>query len=199
MKKNRNSNPKQAMGEVRIIAGLWRGRKLPVLNAEGLRPTTDRVKETLFNWLMMDVAGSRCLDCFAGSGSLGIEALSRQAQAVVFLEKFANAANQLKKNLVSLKTDNGSVIHTDSLQFLIQLNTSDPFDIVFVDPPFHQGFVPQVLTSLAQNNWLADNALIYVETEKNHPPLQLPEHWQILKEKTAGQVVSRLIQCEKAL
>ncbi|MDO4699052.1 MAG: 16S rRNA (guanine(966)-N(2))-methyltransferase RsmD, partial [Pasteurellaceae bacterium] len=110
MKKNRNSAPKQAMGEVRIIAGLWRGRKLPVLNAEGLRPTTDRVKETLFNWLMMDVAGSRCLDCFAGSGSLGIEALSRQAQAVVFLEKFANAANQLKKNLVSLKTNNGNVI-----------------------------------------------------------------------------------------
>ncbi|VEI48801.1 putative methylase [Actinobacillus equuli] len=71
---------------MRVIAGLWRGRKLPVLNAEGLRPTTDRVKETLFNWLMNDVAGSRCLDCFAGSGSLGIEALSRQAQAVVFLK-----------------------------------------------------------------------------------------------------------------
>ncbi|MDO4697834.1 MAG: RsmD family RNA methyltransferase, partial [Pasteurellaceae bacterium] len=103
--------------------------------------------------------------------------------------------NQLKKNLVSLKTNNGNVIRTDSLQFLAQPNTAEPFDIVFVDPPFHQGFVPQVLASLAENDWLADNALIYVETEKNHPPLQLPEHWQILKEKTAGQVVSRLIRC----
>lgn len=134
MKKNRNPQQKQALGEVRIIAGLWRGRKLPVLNAEGLRPTTDRVKETLFNWLMMDIAESRCLDCFAGSGSLGIEALSRQAQAVVFLEKFANAANQLKKNLQALKTEKGKVFNTDSLLFLAQKNSEAPFDIVFIDP-----------------------------------------------------------------
>lgn len=194
MKKTRISTQNRPTGEVRVIAGLWRGRKLPVLNAEGLRPTTDRVKETLFNWLMMDIAGSRCLDCFAGSGSLGIEALSRQAQAVVFLEKFADAANQLKKNLVSLKAENGKVIQTDTLQFLAQKNSEAPFDLVFVDPPFHQGFVPQVLTALEQNGWLAENALIYIETEKNHSPLTLPEHWQVIKEKTAGQVVSRLIR-----
>ncbi|KDD81653.1 16S rRNA (guanine(966)-N(2))-methyltransferase RsmD [Glaesserella parasuis] len=194
MKKTRISTQNRPAGEVRVIAGLWRGRKLPVLNAEGLRPTTDRVKETLFNWLMMDIAGSRCLDCFAGSGSLGIEALSRQAQAVVFLEKFADAANQLKKNLVSLKAENGKVIQTDTLQFLAQKNSEMPFDLVFVDPPFHQGFVPQVLTALEQNGWLAENALIYVETEKNHSPLVLPEHWQVVKEKTAGQVVSRLVR-----
>ncbi len=194
MKKTRISTQNRPAGEVRVIAGLWRGRKLPVLNAEGLRPTTDRVKETLFNWLMMDVAGSRCLDCFAGSGSLGIEALSRQAQAVTFLEKFADAANQLKKNLVSLKAENGKVIQTDTLQFLTQKNSEMPFDLVFVDPPFHQGFVPQVLTALEQNGWLTENALIYVETEKNHSPLVLPEHWQVIKEKTAGQVVSRLIR-----
>ena len=186
MKKNRNSSQNRPMGEVRIIAGLWRRRKLPVLNAEGLRPTTDRVKETLFNWLMTDIAGARCLDCFAGSGSLGFEALSRQAQAVTFLEKFAD--------LASLGTDKGRVIHTDSLQFLAQQNVAEPFDIIFVDPPFHQGFVPQVLERLKQNGWLADNALIYVETEKQHPPLLLPENWQVIKEKTAGQVVSRLIQ-----
>lgn len=194
MKKERNTTQNRGLGEVRVIAGLWRGRKLPVLNAEGLRPTTDRVKETLFNWLMMDVAGSRCLDCFAGSGSLGIEALSRQAQAVVFLEKFANASAQLKKNLNALKAENGTVFHTDTLQFLSQKNSNAPFDIVFVDPPFHQGFVPQVLNALAQNGWLAENALIYVETEKTHAPLDLPESWQVLKEKTAGQVVSRLIR-----
>lgn len=195
MKKNRNSpKPVQQMGEVRVIAGLWRGRKLPVLNAEGLRPTTDRVKETLFNWLMNDIAYSRCLDCFAGSGALGIEALSRQAQAVVFLEKFATAANQLKKNLQALKSENGTVINTDTLQYLAQKNSGEPFDIVFIDPPFHQGFVPQVLHLLAENHWLAENAILYVETEKNHPPLCLPEHWQVLKEKNAGMVTSRLIQ-----
>ena len=198
MRKIPNSKPQKqtlkAMGEVRVIAGLWRGRKLPVLNAEGLRPTTDRVKETLFNWLMMDVANARCLDCFAGSGSLGIEALSRQAQAVVFLEKFANAAQQLKKNLASLKTDKGTVINTDTLAYLAQKNNDNPFDIIFIDPPFHHQFVPQILPLLQQNNWLAENALIYVETEKNHPPLPLAENWQIIKEKSAGMITSRLIQ-----
>lgn len=198
MRKTPNSKPqKQApksMGEVRVIAGLWRGRKLPVLNAEGLRPTTDRVKETLFNWLMMDVANARCLDCFAGSGSLGIEALSRQAQAVVFLEKFATAAQQLKKNLTSLKTDKGTVVNTDTLSYLAQKNSSEPFDIIFIDPPFHHQFVPQILPLLQENNWLAENALIYVETEKNHPPLLLAENWQVIKEKSAGMVTSRLIQ-----
>ena len=198
MRKTPNSKPQKqtskAMGEVRVIAGLWRGRKLSVLNAEGLRPTTDRVKETLFNWLMMDVANARCLDCFAGSGSLGIEALSRQAQAVVSLEKFANAAQQLKKNLASLKTDKGTVINTDTLTYLSQKNSTEPFEIIFIDPPFHHNFVPQVLTLLQQNNWLAENALIYVETEKNHPPLLLAKNWQVIKEKSAGMVTSRLIQ-----
>lgn len=113
---------------------------------------------------------------------------------MVFLEKFTNAANQLKKNLQALKTENGKVFNTDSLQFLSQKNSEDPFDIVFIDPPFHQGFVPQILVRLAENNWLAPNALLYVETEKTHPPLDLPENWQIIKEKTAGQVVSRLIR-----
>lgn len=198
MKKNRSGTLEKAQarptGEVRVIAGLWRGRKLPVLNAEGLRPTTDRVKETLFNWLMNDIAGSRCLDCFAGSGSLGIEALSRQAQAVVFLEKFANAANQLKKNLITLKTNNGKVMQGDSLQYLAQKNSEAPFDVVFIDPPFHQNFVPKTLELLAQNGWLAPSALLYVETEKTHAPLNLPEGWQVLKEKSAGMVTSRLIQ-----
>lgn len=179
-----------------MIGGRWRGRKLPVLNAEGLRPTTDRVKETLFNWLMMDIAHARCLDCFAGSGSLGIEALSRQAQAVTFLEKFATAADLLAQNLKRLAAENGKVVQTDSLAYLAQANPQAPFDIVFVDPPFHQHYVPQVLTHLVRNGWLAANALIYVETEKNHLPLELPSHWQTIKEKTAGQVVSRLIRCE---
>lgn len=194
MKKTQNSMKSRQMGEVRIISGLWRGRKLPVLNAEGLRPTTDRVKETVFNWLMHDIAYARCLDCFAGSGSLGLEALSRQAQAVTFLEKFAKASQQLKNNLMLLKTNNGKVINTDTLQFLSQKNSKSPFDVIFIDPPFHKGFVPQVLALLEKNNYIAPNGLLYVETEKNHPTLDLPKNWQILKEKQFGQVASRLIQ-----
>ena len=192
--KAKSIQKQQSLGEVRVIAGLWRGRKLPVLNAEGLRPTTDRVKETLFNWLMSDIADSRCLDCFAGSGSLGIEALSRQAQAVVFLEKFTNAAAQLKKNLEKLKTEKGVVFNVDTLQFLAKPNQDKPFDIVFIDPPFHHQLVPKVLALLAQNHWLSAQAIIYVETEKDHPPLVLPKGWQIIKEKSAGMVTSRLIQ-----
>ena len=113
MKKMQVQNAK---GEVRIIAGLWRGRKLPVLNAEGLRPTGDRVKETLFNWLMPYIVDSHCLDCFAGSGSLGFEALSRQAKQVTFLELDKTVANQLKKNLQTLKTttEQAQVINQNS-------------------------------------------------------------------------------------
>ena len=128
MKKMQVQNAK---GEVRIIAGLWRGRKLPVLNAEGLRPTGDRVKETLFNWLMPYIVDSYCLDCFAGSGSLGFEALSRQAKQVTFLELDKTVANQLKKNLQTLKTTNeqAQVINQNSLEFLKQAQNQPHFDV----------------------------------------------------------------------
>jgi len=128
MKKMQVQNAK---GEVRIIAGLWRGRKLPVLNAEGLRPTGDRVKETLFNWLMPYIVDSHCLDCFAGSGSLGFEALSRQAKQVTFLELDKSVANQLKKNLQTLKTttEQAQVINQNSLEFLKQAQNQPHFDV----------------------------------------------------------------------
>ena len=176
MKKMQVQNAK---GEVRIIAGLWRGRKLPVLNAEGLRPTGDRVKETLFNWLMPYIVDSHCLDCFAGSGSLGFEALSRQAKQVTFLELDKNVANQLKKNLQTLKTT------TEQNQ--------PHFDVVFLDPPFHFGLAEQAIALLEEKNWLLPHALIYVETEKDKP-LSVPNNWQLLKEKTAGMVSYRLYQ-----
>ena len=135
MKKMQVQNAK---GEVRIIAGLWRGRKLPVLNAEGLRPTGDRVKETLFNWLMPYIVDSHCLDCFAGSGSLGFEALSRQAKQVTFLELDKTVANQLKKNLQTLKTTNeqAQVINQNSLEFLKQVQNQPHFDVVFFGSTF---------------------------------------------------------------
>ncbi|MCQ9120498.1 MULTISPECIES: 16S rRNA (guanine(966)-N(2))-methyltransferase RsmD [Rodentibacter] len=192
MKKSQGQSPK---GEVRIIAGLWRGRKLPVLNAEGLRPTGDRVKETLFNWLMPYIHQAKCLDGFAGSGSLGLEALSRQAEKVTFLEKDKTVAHQLKKNLQTLKCteEQAQVLNQNCLDFLKQPQNQPHFDVVFLDPPFHFGLAEQAIRLLIENNWLHPNALIYVETEKENP-LNTPENWTLLKEKTTGMVSYRLYQ-----
>ena len=200
MRKTPNSKPQKqsskAMGEVRVIAGLWRGRKLPVLNAEGLRPTTDLVKETLFNWLMMDVANARCLDCFAGSGSLGIEALSRQAQAVVFLEKFATATQQLKKNLASLKTDKGTVINTDTLAYLAQKNNDNPFDIIFIDPPYAINLWQPILENLLDNALIHADSRIYLEADKPlHSILDddTSAKFTLIKSTKVGQAMAYLL------
>lgn len=201
MKKNINQrgSTQSTKGEVRIIGGLWRGRKLPVLNSQGLRPTGDRVKETLFNWLMPYITDSRCLDCFAGSGSLGLEALSRQAKRVVFVELNKTVANQIIKNLQLLKCEQGEVVIQNSLDFLKQPKNpphfepagKDKFDIVFIDPPFHFNLAQQTVFLLEQNYWLNPNALIYIETEKdNH--LNIPTNWLLLKEKITGMVSYRL-------
>ena len=193
MKKAQVQNAK---GEVRIIAGRWRGRKLPVLNANGLRPTGDRMKETLFNWLMPHILDSRCLDCFAGSGSLGFEALSRQARQVTFLELDKTVANQLKKNLQTLPLEGlqqAEVINQNSLDFLRHVPNEPTFDLVFLDPPFHFCLAEQAIALLDEHRWLAPEALIYVETEKGKA-LSAPADWRLLKEKTTGQVCCRLYQ-----
>ena len=183
-------------GEVRIIAGLWRGRKLPVLTSQGLRPTSDRVKETLFNWLMPYIVDSECLDCFAGSGSLGFEALSRQAAKVTFLELEKAVAQQLSKNIQTLKcADRAQVVNQNSLQFLNQPQNQPHLDLVFLDPPFNFDLAEQAITLLDKNHWLRPQALIYVETEKDKG-LNVPESWALLKEKNSGQVSYRLYQVE---
>lgn len=189
----KKTNLSNAKGEVRIIAGLWRGRKLPVLSAQGLRPTGDRVKETLFNWLMPYIVQSCCLDCFAGSGSLGFEALSRQANKVLFIELDKQVANQLKQNLQQLKCTNAEVLNQNTLQWLTAPQPQPQFDVVFVDPPFHFNLAQQALDLLEQHHWLKDGAIVYVETEKDHV-LQLDQNWNLLKEKITGQVHSRLYQ-----
>ncbi len=186
-----------AKGSIRIIAGKHRGRKLPVLMAEGLRPTTDRVKETVFNWLVPYIQDSRCLDCFAGSGGLGFEASSRGAKSVTFLEFNKAAAEQLKQNQQLLKITDVNIIHTDALSFLktFDQEKNQPFDLVFLDPPFRKQFVAKSAELLNQG-WLAENAIIYVEMESEHNVKagdeQLPTNWQLLKEKIAGQVAYRL-------
>lgn len=176
-------------GQIRIIAGQWRGRKLPVPESEGLRPTTDRVRETLFNWLAPVIRGAHCLDCFAGSGALGLEALSRYAESATLLEFQRPVAQQLEKNLALLQ-GNGRVIHTNALQWLA--GAGQPFDVVFLDPPFRQGLLTETITLLEQQGWLADNAWIYVEAEAESSATDVPVTWALHREKIAGQVAYRL-------
>ncbi|MCL1042545.1 16S rRNA (guanine(966)-N(2))-methyltransferase RsmD [Shewanella marisflavi] len=185
-----------ASGQVRIIAGQWRSRRLPIHDLEGLRPTTDRVRETLFNWLASDLPGARVLDCFGGSGALCFEALSRYAKYAKVFELQASAAKQLNQNLATLKCDCADVVQGDTLA---QLKTppTEGFDIVFIDPPFRKGLAQACIDGLIAQCWLNDDALVYVETESEHPPLKLPSNWIPLKEKKAGQVTFRLFQVEK--
>ncbi|OCG21939.1 MULTISPECIES: 16S rRNA (guanine(966)-N(2))-methyltransferase RsmD [unclassified Gilliamella] len=179
-------------GSIRIIGGKWRGRKLSVLNKQGLRPTTDRIKETLYNWLMPVIHDSDCLDCFSGSGSLGFEAASRGAQSVTLLEKDKQVAQLLNKNKQLIASDTIDIYHTDTLHWLNKPAIKQ-FDIVFIDPPFHQALVAKTVSELENNNWLKPSAYIYIETEIDHElTTYIPTHWHLHREKTAGQVHSYL-------
>ncbi|WP_345866976.1 16S rRNA (guanine(966)-N(2))-methyltransferase RsmD [Shewanella algae] len=178
-------------GQVRIIAGQWRSRKLPIQDLEGLRPTTDRVRETLFNWLAGELSGSSVLDCFGGSGALALEALSRYAAFARVYELQKTAAQQLQQNLQTLKCDNAEVINGDVLAGLAR-PADRRFDIVFIDPPFRKGLAEQTLTLLARHQWLNPGALIYLEVESELQQLPIPADWEALKEKQAGQVSYRL-------
>ncbi|QCR37526.1 16S rRNA (guanine(966)-N(2))-methyltransferase [Nissabacter sp. SGAir0207] len=177
-------------GQIRIIGGQWRGRKLPVPHSPGLRPTTDRVRETLFNWLAPVIRGARCLDCFAGSGALGLEALSRYAGHATLLEFERPVAQQLEKNLALLRAEEAQVVNTNALTWLAQSGT--PYDVVFLDPPFRKGILAQTVTLLAEQGWLAEEAWIYIEAEAEGEALDVPADWQLHREKIAGQVAYRL-------
>lgn len=177
-------------GQIRIIGGQWRGRKLPVPHSPGLRPTTDRVRETLFNWLAPVIRGARCLDCFAGSGALGLEALSRYAAHATLLEYERPVAQQLEKNLALLRPESAEVVNTNALNWLDQPGT--PYDVVFLDPPFRKGILDTTVTLLEQRNWLAPDAWIYIEAEAESAATAVPAGWQLHREKVAGQVAYRL-------
>lgn len=198
----RNKSPQKQVsnktsdGVIRIISGQFRGRKLPVKDVQGLRPTTDRIKETVFNWLMQDTRDTKVLDCFAGSGGLGFEALSRFALSARFLEMDKLAANQLQTNIDTLKLTNAEVICTDSLLYLSNNTQQQQFNLVFIDPPFRQGLAQKCCDLLTENDWLSKNALIYVEVESEMSALQTPSNWLLLKEKAAGQVLCRLYELQ---
>ncbi len=174
-----------------MIGGQHKGRKLNFIEVEGLRPSLDRVRETLFNWLQAQIHGAKVLDLFAGSGALGIEALSRNADWVQFVELNTKAAGQLANNLELLKSKNSQLVTGDALKFIETNQTS--FDIIFLDPPFHQGIAQQVIDLLAEATWLKAETLVYLETEQDLA-LEIPEHWNLLKNKKAGQLLYKLYQ-----
>ncbi len=184
------NSPSRPAGQIRLIGGQWRGRKLPVPDSPGLRPTTDRVRETLFNWLAPKVQDAHCLDCFAGSGALGLEALSRYAADATLLEQDRAVAAQLDKNLQLLRAANGQVVVADSLRWLAQ--PGKPYDVVFLDPPFRKGLIDRTVQLLEQHHWLSPDAWIYIETETENGSLAIPPHWRLHREKVAGQVAYRL-------
>jgi 16S rRNA (guanine966-N2)-methyltransferase len=188
-KKTGDSRP----GRLRIVAGNWRSRLLDVADVPGLRPTSQRIRETLFNWLSMRIPGARCLDLFAGTGALGLEALSRGAGSVVFVEQSAQAVTMLRNNIGLLDADGASVIQADAVAWL-RGEHGPAFEIVFLDPPFAADILDDLCRLLEQQDLLADDALVYLEQDKSRPEPRLPDNWRLLKSKTAGGVRYMLAQ-----
>jgi len=196
VKAARATSKASSNNQLRIIGGLWRGRKLSFPDVDGLRPTGDRIRETLFNWLAPEIQGARCLDVFAGSGALGIEALSRGASEVLMIERDSKAATQLKLNLEILKATQGRVTSEDAISKLLKGNQDEPYHIVFVDPPFQLTLWQKVIDALEVGNWLAEDATVYIESGRDaeyHPPI----NWQLHRDKHAGAVSYRLFYREQ--
>lgn len=176
---------------IRIVAGSLRGSKLDVVDLPGLRPTPDRVRETLFNWLAPVVEGTRCLDLYAGTGALGIEAISRGAASCTFVERDPRAAAALIASLVRLKVANGKVVQRDAVGWLDDVH--GPFDLVFIDPPFASGAWTAVSEKLESCGVLADSAWIYVESPADLAPA-VPTGWRLRREGRGGDVRHALYQ-----
>ncbi len=173
-------------GKIRVIGGSLRNSKLEVRDAAGLRPTPERVRETLFNWLAPVIEGARCLDLFAGTGALGIEAVSRGAREVVLIERDAALAQAIEGNLARLKVGNARVVRGDAIAWL-RAGPAQAFDVAFLDPPFEMGAWDEASATLAAGGWLAPNAYIYVESPRNVAP-NVPAHWALHREGHAGEV-----------
>ncbi len=191
--RRRNTTSKTQRNQLRIIGGDWRGRKLDFPDAQGLRPTPDRVRETLFNWLMPVIRGARCLDLFAGSGALGLEALSRGAAEVVLVDSQPQVIAALQKNLDLLQAGTRAQLQQrDARQYLAHCN--DGFDVIFLDPPYHQGLLQPCIDSLYEQNALSRQGYLYFESNRNEALPHLPAAWTIQRQKTAGQVGYYLVR-----
>jgi 16S rRNA (guanine966-N2)-methyltransferase len=177
---------------VRIIGGVWRGRYLEVPEQAGLRPTPNRVRETLFNWLAPYLPGARCLDLFAGSGALCLEALSRGAARVVMVEAAPTVAAQLRANLVRLGAQSAEVVCADAVAYLGR--AVEPMDIIFIDPPFASDLAARASALVESRGWLKPGGLAYVEVPADVQPLPVPAAWEVVRSKTAGEVGYHLLR-----
>lgn len=186
------SNIRRSARQLRIIGGAWRGRKFRFPPVESIRPTPDRVRETLFNWLMGRVDGARALDLFAGSGALGLEALSRGAAEATFVERDASVARHLEGVLEALGARHARVVNDDALRFL--RGPARACDLVFLDPPFDSDLVSQAAAALEAGGWLAPAARIYLELPAAAPVPPLPETLRIVKSGRAGEVGYHLVE-----
>lgn len=180
---------------LRLIGGTWRSRKLTFREIPGLRPTPDRVRETLFNWLAPIVPGARCLDLFAGSGALGLEALSRGAAEAWFVESHGPTVAALRNNLQLLNATTGRVWPGNAESFLAQAGRQ-PFDVVFLDPPFRHGWLDRICPLLESGGWIAPGGAVYLEYERENPPIAIPVRWRSTRRKEAGQLTYELFTVE---
>lgn len=179
---------------LRLTGGEWRGRRLPFVPAEGLRPTLSQGRERLFNWLQYDISGRRVLDAFAGSGILGLEALSRGAGEAVFVERNRNSAAQIRRHLGVLAAQDRATVHTvEALDWMTR--QSEPFDLVFLDPPFAGELFQHSLDTLAQSACVRAGTLVYLETPRTET-LQWPAGWTLYKEACKGSIHQRLLRVE---
>jgi 16S rRNA (guanine966-N2)-methyltransferase len=181
----------QQRNQLRIIAGAWRGRKLAFAPVVGLRPTPDRVRETLFNWLGLSVHGARCLDLFAGSGALGLEAASRGAAAVVLVDADPRVVRTLEEQVRVLDARQVRIVQATCERYL--QGPAEPFDVVFLDPPYRQGLLPGCMEQLERRGWLSPDAWIYLEAERGLEP-PLPATCEPYRSKTTGQVGYHLVR-----
>ena len=181
------ANKKPRPGRLRIVAGKWRSRLLDIADEPGLRPTSERVRETLFNWLAPIVQGSRCLDLFAGTGALGFEALSRGAETVVFVDSSRRAIKAIENSAKTLDAT-GALVHCTDAEHYLHTARRETFDIVFLDPPFADDRLDELCRLIDERGLLAPGGRVYLEQDRAKPGITLPEHWRLFKDKTAGNV-----------
>ncbi|HWP94892.1 MAG TPA: 16S rRNA (guanine(966)-N(2))-methyltransferase RsmD [Gammaproteobacteria bacterium] len=185
--KPKQNRPGGYRNRFRIIAGAWRGRRFEFPDLPGIRPSPDRVRETLFNWLQPVLAGARCLDLFAGSGALGLEALSRGAAEVVFVDREAPALDAIRRHLAAAgAAEKAIVIQADALAFLSA--SARPFDVVFLDPPFASDLLARAMPALEAGGWLAEGGYVYLECPARAGTPAVPLGWRLIRSKRAGNV-----------
>ena len=187
------ANQKPRPGRLRIVAGKWRSRLLDIAEVPGLRPTSERVRETLFNWLAPSIQGARCLDLFAGTGALGFEALSRGATSVIFVENSRRAAKAIEKSAQILDAS-GAVIHCGDAAEYVRNAQPASFDILFLDPPFADDRLEALCRQIDEHGILAPGGRVYLEQDRAKPETPLPDRWRVQKNKTAGKVRYMLVE-----